>query len=273
MTANIQRVVNFNGIALSSVPGLTVYAIDDDPDRTVNMLAVARRNASVVSSAFYQQRIIYISVFINTASRALVDQSLDQLMAILQGIEGQLVFEQSGGVRAFTCTYTDKKKNNSGVGKANVAPPSGGFTDFTLEFDCSDAFGYDTNYTVIQPSTAYTSGNLAWQYTQGGSAPTQVPFFQARYTALSTNTTDTVTIGNQNTGQQIAITRVWAVNDLLTIDTKNKSVQVNGVDVPFVGSFPEFQPSVVGGVQTFYYLDTFNSRTFSFYSYVYNRYV
>lgn len=271
--ANIQRVVNFNGIALSTVPNLVVYAIDDDPDRTVNLSPLARRNASVVNSAFYQDRTIYISLYINAASRALVDQALDQLMAIIQGVEGQLVLEYSGSVRAYTCTYVDKKKNNSGVGKANVAPPSGGLTDFTLEFQCSDAFGYDTNYTVIQPSTAYTSGNLTWQYTQGGSAATQVPFFQAQYTALSTNTTDTVTIGNQNTGQQIAVTRAWSVGDLLTIDTKNKTVRVNGVDVPFVGSFPEFQPSIVGGVQTFYYLDTFNSRTFNFFSYVYNRYV
>lgn len=271
--ANIGRVANFNGIDLQSVPGLVVYAIDDDPDRTVNKFNLARRNASAVASALYQDRTIMVSVYINAGSRAKVDQALDQLMTILQAIEAPLVLEYSSTVRRFTCTYSEKEKNNSGVGKANVAPPTGGFTDFTLKFVCSDTYGYDTNYTVIQPNTSFTSGNLTTSWNQGGSAATQAPFFQVKITAASTNATDTISIGNQNTGQVIQVTRAWSVNDVLTVDSQSRSVQVNGVDVPFTGAFPEFQPTLVGGTQTFYYLDTFISRTISLFAYVYNRYI
>lgn len=257
------RFAIFNGWNFNNVPGLQVYDLTTpgNQQRSLNIFALARRSARKVASAFYQDNQITIGVYIVAALTLkggidTLDQAVDLLVQNLQQIEGTLIVPRSGGVRQYTATYAGYTINSKGP-----------YLDLTLTFECSDSYGYDTTYTVIQPATSYTAAAVNTQYTQGGGADLQAPIRQVKILAAGSNPA-TVTVGILGTGQKIAVTRTWVVNDVLVVDSQNKTVQVNGVDVNFTGAFLEVAP----GLQTLTYQDTFTSRTVQLFDYVYNRY-
>jgi len=240
-----------------------------NPNRSLNILQLARISARKLSSAFYDSRQIYISLVINAGSRIALDQALDSLNAILQGTEQTLVISQSGTSRQYTATFAGPPTvNNPSVGDSGVAAPQGGYYDITLTFECSDSFGYDTVYTPIYNLANQSGGSLTYPYNQGGSADTQAPFIQIQYTGGGLGA-GTVVIGNQSTGQAVSITRTWALNDIIQINPQANTVQVNGVDTAFSGAIPFFGL----GAQTIYYTDTMTTRLFKIFAYVYNKWV
>lgn len=261
MANPISHQVSFGGNIVNAVPGVSIYSLDpyNPSNRTLNIFNVARLSAQKVASAFYQGRTINMGVYIQAANRAAADAVLDALLKILTGLEQPFIVPQSGLVRQYTAT----------LGPVQVNAAGAGFMDLTFSFLCSDSYGYDTTYSIIANQTGLTSGNVTTQYTQGGTADTQGPFIQAKYTALSGASNKAVTVTNPANGQACVITRTWGVNDLLQIDSRNKTVQVNGADVAFSGAIPEWGL----GTQKVNITDAFTTRTFDWYAYVYNRYV
>ena len=79
--------------------------------------------------------------------------------------------------------------------------------------------------------------------------------------SVTPNVAAYVSFQNSNNGQGLIITdQVWLTNDILTIDVANRSVKKNGVEIDFVGAFPEFP---IGSAQSFSYSDGFVSRQFT----------
>lgn len=260
------RFAIFNGWNFNNVPNLQVYSIDPPgkAGRKLNISVLARRSGRKMSSAFYNQRQVNVGVYISAPTREALDAALDTLYSNIQGKELPLVIPQSGTVRQYFATYFTTIINN------NNNTPNGGFIDMTLTFECSDSFGYDTNYTAIRNTTGSTSGNLSTQYTQGGSADTQAPFIQVQYTALSGASAGQVTITNPTTGQSlVTAARAWSQYDLLQVDFQHNTVQVNGSDIDFTGPLMEWGT----GLQSIQVSDNFTSRTANHLWYVYNRWV
>lgn len=259
MAITATRYAIFAGCNLNSVPGLSVYSITPpgQSQRSLNIFELARQHGRKVSSAFYQKNTISIGIYITATVRETLEQALDLLYTKLQTIEGSLVVPMSGGTaRSYTATYSSTTINDT----------KGGYADLTLIFECSDSYGYDQFFTpMIGPVTANSSPNQ-WNWTFKGGADQQVPFLQFYFTG-GTLGTGTVVIGNLNSGQQVSITRAWSAGDLLQIDSKNNTVQVNGVDVAFTGALPTFG----AGLQTITYSDNLPSRTYQLYSYCYYR--
>jgi hypothetical protein len=267
MAITTSRYAIFNGYNLNNVPGLSVYSISPPgtANRTLNIFGIARANSRKVSSAFYDSNKIQIGVYITAASREALEAAMDTLLANLQLIEGTLIIPRSGGTaRAYTVTYDAPWTINNTMD--NTDSPASNYADLTLSFQTSDSYGYDQFFTPILGPTAANSSPNSWNYNQGGSADTQVPFLQFYFTGGSLGL-GTVTIGNNNSGQQVSITRTWSVGDTLQINSQNNTVQVNGVDVNFTGAIPTFGI----GQQTITYSDTFTSRNYQYYFYVYNR--
>lgn len=77
--------------------------------------------------------------------------------------------------------------------------------------------------------------------------------------SITLNASTTLSVGNGGNGQQINVTRNWALGDVLVVDTVNRAITVNGNAVAYTGAFPEFPP----GAQQLYYADGFISRTFN----------
>lgn len=244
--------VHFNDIDLNSISGLTVLKTTPyiPAKRNVEISQIIRTDKGKVTGAFYNERVILVRVMISRANRGLLETSLDSLMALVQDIEGELVLNQSNSRRKYYCTLSDTVVRNDG----------GSYLEIDLYFECSNRFGYDINPTLLLAISGYTSMTRSDGLSFGGSAPWQTPVITIGYTAISGGTTKTVTIGNSQTGQQVAITRTWAANETLVIDTFNKTVKVNGVEVDYTGAIPEWEK----GSGFWYYADNFTtSRTFS----------
>lgn len=275
MAITLKRYAIFNGWNFNNVPGLSVYAISPPgfATRTLNIFTIARGSLRKLSSAFYESNTITLGIYITASqgqgqqdSRATLQAAMDTLMANIQAQEGTLQIPSSNGIdRTYTATYSTAKINNA---MANTDSPAGDYIDLTLTFEASDSFGYDPYLTPMINTSGITSSPNTWNWTFKGSADTQVPVLSFYFTG-GTLGSGTVVVGNQGTGQAVTVTRTWAVGDTLTIDCRNKKVQVNGVDVVFSGAIPEFGL----GLQTISYSDNFTSRTYSPYFYVYNRYI
>lgn len=247
----MNNLATFNNVLFTSVPGLTVLATNPylPPKRKLSIDSLARSDKSKLSSAFYTGRQIAVRVGISRTSRALVEQSLDALMALLQAYEKELVLSQAGSVRKYFCTLADV-----------VAVKSGGsYLELNLIFECSDSFGYDTGYSTALSLSGVTSSTRADAIPFTGSAPWQVPVITIYYTAMSGGTDGTVIVGNSATGQQVTVVRDWGAGDRLEIDSANKTVKVNGSIVAFSGAIPEWAPTL----GNWGYSDSFTTRTFN----------
>lgn len=244
---------NFNGVDLvASVTGLTILATNPyvPPKRNLTVSDLARMNKAKVNAAFYNKRSITLRCGLTRATRALVEQSFDTLLSLIQGREKDLLLNQSGGQRKYTATFSD----------CVLITEGGSYLEFNLVFDTSDHYGYDTADTLLLQTSGFTSSTKTDQIQIAGSAEWQVPKTTITFTAISGGTSKTVQVGNDATGQQVAVTRTWVAGDVLIIDALEQSVKVNGVEVAFSGALPEW---VIGtGYVT--YADNFtSSRTWS----------
>lgn len=244
--------VLFDGVNLATVSGLTVLSNDayKPPQRKLTIGNIARTDKSKINSAFWEKRVVTISVGITRVNRGQLEQSIDSLMGLLQGFEKDLIVGQSGTYRKYICTLSDAVTKISG----------GSYAEFDLIFECSDRFGYDLAASALLANfTGYTSAYKSDSFTVGGSAAWQVPVITITYTVITGGTSKIVTIGNDAVGQTISITRTWTAGDVLVIDSYNRTLKVNGIEVDFVGAFPEWAP----GLGYWTYLDNFTTRTFT----------
>jgi hypothetical protein len=259
--SQISYAASFDSNALTSVTGVTVLATNpyQPANRKLTIGDVARSDKSNINSAFYSKRTITVRVGISRDTRDLLEASFDNLLAILQGIEKPLILRQSGANRQYTATYADYSIRQSG----------GSYLELDLIFETSDHFGYDVAATTLLTITGFTSNYKSDQMTFDGSAPWQVPVITITFTSITSTGTKAVTVANAATGQSVVVSRTWTTGDVLQIDSQNKTVKVNGSEVAFTGSIPEFQK----GVGYWVYSDTFTARTFNALIQYFRRYV
>jgi hypothetical protein len=250
--------VLFDSVAFSSITGLTVLAINPylPAKRNVTIAEIARTDTSKVNSTFYTSKQISIRVGLSGRTRRDVEQVLDNLLSIIQGEEKWLVVPQSSGTRKYLTTYKDY----------DVIQDGGSYIELSLQFECSDRFGYDVDATPLLTVTNYTGATKSDQIGIAGSAQWQVPRFSLTIGAVTGGTAKTISYGNTAVGQQVDITRDWLAGDTLVIDAYDHSVKVNGNDIDFSGAIPEWSP----GTGNVYYQDNFTTRTVS-YSLTYRR--
>lgn len=256
--------VFYNDVDFNSIPGLTVLKTDPyrSPRRSTILGDIIHTDKSALTSANYTERYILVRIKINRDTRALLEQSLDALNNIIQQTEKILKLPQSGGFRNYYCTLDSTVDDEDSDG--------GSFIQRDLIFKCSDRMGYAVSAsTLLNVTTPYTSANKSDLLVFGGSALWQQPVFRITYSAISGGTNATVTIGNGGNGQQTSVTRTWTAGDLLEIDSFNKTVKVNGIEVARVGAIPEFNT----GNQYWYINDTFTSRSWTGQITNVNRYV
>lgn len=263
----------FNGYDITLVPGLDILRVNSyiPPKRHLSISDIVRSHKSKHNSGFYNQRQITVRVSISRATRPLLEVSIDQLMAGLQGINKILELPRGLTSEQFYASLTDSVVDTGTAG--------GAYAEIDLVFECTDRFGYSkVPVVLLNISSAFTSSYRSdrIQFTDG-SAPTQVPVTTLTFSAISGGTSKTVRIGNGQSGQEVAITRTWAAGDKIEIDSYNKTVKVNNVEVAFTGAIPEWANSVANGASQFgywYYSDNFTtSRSFTGQVVYYPRYL
>lgn len=222
----------FDGNDITTVTGLKILRRESRalPKRGLAANKIAGADRSALSSAYYEGKEVIIEGFISRASQVLLEQSIDTLKGMLQGIEKKLEMMQSGSLRRWYATLSD----------AIFVDNQGGFCSFSLKFFCSDPLAYEvaaTALTFTNPNTAASVTNTA--NVIGGGYPAE-PVFTITVGAVSGGAGKYIKISNPTSGAGITVTRTWAAADVLEVDCLNRTVKVNGVEVDYTGVFPSW---------------------------------
>lgn len=254
------RAISFNSNDLQTSSILTaVISIESWPTRLLNVSSIAHGNKSIISGSIFPSKQGFIKGKIVGSGINDTDSKIDTFKKYFNGIEKNLDIDYNGTTRRFIATASS----------VNIDRPEGlSYADFEVTFIINKPFSSDTSLTNAITASARTLATYSDSYTFLGTAERQSPIFTVEYTAISGGTAKTVSIGNANTGQQLSVTRNWATNDVLIINTQDLSVTVNGIDIDFSGAFPDFEL----GAQTIDYSDNFTSRTFDYDVQYYKRY-
>lgn len=238
--------LNDNNVSAIAYTSVRFRRIHNLAKRNVTTYKLARANGSKFVRAEYASKEIVIEGEIAAPSRDLMETSLDTLMSYLDATEARIEFNEGGALRRYYGTVT----NNI------ITDPKGGYAPFAITILCSDPFAYDPTTTTLYTHNTITTTPVTDTITVAGGYRAH-PLFTITVTSMTAASTAGVRITNPATGQYIDITRTWTNGDVLVIDTKNRTVKVNGTAVDYTGVFPYW--ALGSGSVT--YSDTFTTRS------------
>lgn len=220
------------------------------PNKDASLYALANYNQSVIPYVGYPSRAISIAGVIKGSTQADLDSRIDSFKAYFLGKDKNLDIEYNGTTRRYVATAN---------GISVIRRQKSLFATFEIEFVCTLPFGKNTSATTALNASGRTLSGYTDPYTFLGSAPFQLPVITITYSSV-TDGASFVSFGNNGNGQGITITdQTFVAADVLEIDVANRTVKKNGVEIDFLGAFPEFAP----GAQTFSYSDGFTARNFA----------
>lgn len=243
---------NLQTYSPTSAVGIITNDIEhtDLPTKDVSLWSLANTNQSVIPYVGYPSKAITLRGAIVGSSQANLDSRIDSFKAYFLGKDKNLDIEYNGTTRRYVATAT-------GIPIVRKEKPL--WATFEISFICTLPFGKNTTATTALSASGRTSSAYTDSYTFLGSAPFQLPVITITYSAV-TGGASFVSFGNNGNGQGITITdQTWVASDVLEIDVANRTVKKNGVEIDFLGAFPEFAP----GAQNFSYSDGFTTRTFA----------
>lgn len=228
VTVNGGTSVKFKGTEIQTskrrVAGIEPYG---GLQKNMAIFGVARANKSRKTNSTSQQRLIPCSVGISGTSFDDLRSQIDTFLAFVDGV-GSLDIDlgQTGTYRRWTAE----------PGEIAVKP-----TDSPLEvmasfnFVCVDPYGRDTSTTdLINPNATLTTSGVSTAVTLGGTAD-QFPIITLTVGSFTGAASNTITIQNPATGQQISVTRTVTAGDVYVFDLDNWSVKVNGTATDYTG--------------------------------------
>lgn len=234
----------------AALVGIVTNAIEHTnlPDKDTTLYPLANTNASVIPYVGYSSKVISIAGAIVGSSSSDLDSRIDTFKGYFNGKNKNLDIQYGASTRRYIATA-----NKIAVTRRQKAY----FATFTVDFICTQPFGRNTSATTALNASGRTASSYTDNHTFLGSAPYQLPVITITYAAVSGGASF-VSFGNNANGQGITITdQTWVATDVLEIDCVNKTVKKNGVEIDFLGAFPEFEP----GSQNFTYSDGFTTRT------------
>lgn len=224
---------------------------DGGAKRNVSLQAIANANKSKATNSDAPSKSIIVSGTLFATSPSALDDLVDTFKGYFGGLEKNLDIGHGSGIRRFIATPHEpiiKRKNGTN------------WATFTIQFDCSSAYGSDTTTTSLATGTGVTTSTANWAINCGGSAEYQYPVITVTLSSGTQLTNQTIYIGNNSNGQVCTIKRNWVASDVLVVDAANQIVTVNGVEVEFSGSIPIFDK----GAGAVTYADTFLTRSVNY---------
>lgn len=236
---------NFNLLSISNVH-LSSTDPNRFPTRKVHNSPLANTDGSVTTSAFFEGRVVNISLYITELNRELLDDAISTLRRRTNGVNKTLKMPISSAYRNF---YNVTLQNMA------ISNIKGSYAEINLEFLASDPFSYDVITTEVQNVLNLTSGDKSYPIYLEGTAP-QLPVITYTLDSFTGSNGINVTFTNPATSTSITVSRSWTAADVLVVDCFNHTVEVNGDPVEFTGNFLEF----TAGDQHFNYTDGFTER-------------
>lgn len=238
--------VFYNNFNLTSIPGVKIvnYNVTDMPSRILNNSKLARSNRSVLTSAEYTSKRIFITGFVGGNNWQAQMDNFDALKAKVQDVEGVIRVQQGTKSVEYVGTLNGMSKTFNG--------PSLGFT---FEFLCSDPIGKASTGSTLIPPTVITTSSANLSLNIGGSFRAE-PRFSMTINSVTDGTDKSISLINAATGKGIKVTRDWIAGDIIEINSDTMEVVVNTELIDFSGQFPTFLP----GTRTLQYIDDFTTR-------------
>ncbi|MDL2342311.1 MAG: phage tail family protein [Patescibacteria group bacterium] len=219
------------------------------PQKDAKLYALAHASASTIPFTSYPSKMITVTgrIFHDTVEQ--LDDLLDTFRGYFTNTGANLDIGYNNATRRYIAT----------VNSLTVDRPGGlTYADFKIEFVATQPFGQSTTPLTLVSASGRTAATYTDLVTFSGTAPWQRPVVTITYTTVSGN--GSINFGNNANGQQLTISGARAAGDVITLDVSKKSVQVNYVDYPFTGAFPEFPP----GPQSMSYSDALGSRNLTY---------
>jgi hypothetical protein len=222
------------------------------PDIDLKTIQLVRNHGAIVVSQRYTKKVIMMFGYIVAPSRQAYEEAMDELKWRLSGKQRPLSIIQAGKERRYTASL-------SAFGEGFI---EGGKTYISLTFECSDPFGRDGTNVVFEEPT-FTTSTLNFSHIFEGYSevlPTMIVTIEDIEYEDDTPIARSIYLGNTNSGQEVKVTRIWEVGDVLSIDSENQKILVNGSPpADFTGFFPSFSPRVARAA----YRDDFVGRAVS----------
>jgi predicted phage tail component-like protein len=215
---------------LTTIENLKITDVGNDaiPRLIVNKTKLARADGVKITNKEYGARKIVVEGLIAAGSRNAYHTTRSELLSYLEPLEKQLIVFDGFNYTEYVAT----------VSNTIISEAAGGFAKVSIEFVCSDPYGYVLGATTLLDAYSWTtsSDNMVLAETINSMYP--APFsLTVSVSGLTGGTeTGTITFANE-AGETIQITRTWVDDDQITIDTKIKECKVNGVFTDYVGNF------------------------------------
>ena len=217
--------------------------------RKISPQSKIRRAGVVVTDDTFETKIIPVMGTIFGTSLSNLDSLIDDFNAAMAVKDKNLDIDYEGGTRRYVAT-----PRNFNIDR----PIRGNWAKYRVDFLVTE-YGKDTSSSSLLTSNNNTTSGGTHAITVDGSAPEQYLTITIDLNTFTGAAINTVTVGNNETGQAVSISRAWTGTDTLVIDVENQRVKVEGVEVDYSGAFPEF----VAGPETISYDDDFTARNYN----------
>lgn len=242
--------VSFNATSIQTANiGIERIQHQSIPAKDAQALALAHGNMSIVPFENSPHKIITLIGKIEGTAGSISDceSRIDSFKALLTAKLCNLDIGWAGGTRRYTAIT---------VTGCDIDQPGGlAHANFTVTILCQP-FGTPTSATVANNETSQTGATDTFTHTYLGSAEWQLPVITLTINS-GTGLNGYVKFTNHANGQGITIiNQTFVAADVVVIDSKLRKVTKNGVEIDYLGSFPEFN---VGAGQMDY-ADGFTTR-------------
>ena len=221
--------ITLNGNSIQSPNIISAHLVHENVQIDEGKVKIPHRHGEKLVSYTYSTKAITIDGSILNTTASGTDLTVDLLKSYMGLQAVPLVFDYAGGSQ--NRQYT--------VNVLNVAFPRDYFhltyVPFSMSLEaCNPPFAYDTASTNQYLTT--TSGTLSASLTMGGTAPA-APII----TLTALGTLSGLAFNNTTTNTQINITVTTASGNVISIDTNNYTVNLNGNPyTTYSGVFPTF---------------------------------
>lgn len=227
------RSLFIDGFDPDVIPGFEIDAIRPDaiPDKVINAVRLALADGEKMTGSNYVKKYITVKGHFFAGTRAAYEIARDKLLGVFDPDRViSLMFEQSGENRRYYGVYENVVFDYKDNGTCIV----------TINFRCTDPFGY-----TVAPVTFYENASVTDEVNEVIDSVGNV-FGLTKIVAnindidnVNIERTMTVTISQGVRTYTLQITRLWGINDTVTIDSAKKRVYVNGQQVEFSGRWPQ----------------------------------
>lgn len=200
------------------------------PQRDFEVDDYPRARGQLLIDEQFRKRVITLEGHITAASATALETLIDTIKRRLSVRNGNLDLQPAGWAtsRRWVATLQSPEKLFADRKRYHITT-----CPFKAEFLCLDPYGYDEDYTA-STLLNQTASTVAQTVTNDGSADGELILIFGINSMIGWTS---LTITNNTTGEQLKITDTIATGDIITIDSVNKQVLLNGSALDFDGTF------------------------------------